>query len=342
MMDLDVTFEDAPWEALLKGNEPGGSVSAVSLLSMLDGEDEGQLDNAFGAMEDAHLSLDISGLPKYRGEGQTAQRLHLEEQLAHSGLNPAELESGDPLRIYLEEVAGIPVAGEEAHLASLSAQGDENAMLALTNLGLRRVLELAKEYVGYGVLLQDLIQEGSLGLWLAIGSYRGGSYAHFRDARIRDAMAKSVTRQARSGGVGEKLRKRMEDFQASDKRLLRALGRSATMEEIAQDMGITLEEAAAIGKMISDARLQQKTVQPPQGPEEGQRVEDTAYFQMRQRISELLSSLSDEDAKLLSLRYGLDREKPFSPEETAARLGLTVSQVLSREASALEKLRLGS
>lgn len=342
MMDLDITFEDAPWETLLKGTEPGGKVSAVSLLAMLEGEDEDQLENAFQAIEDAGLSLDISGIPKYRGEGQTAQRLRMEQQLANSGLDPEELEPGDPLRIYLEEVAEIPAGGDEESLASRSATGDESAMLALTNIGLSRVLELAKEYVGYGVLLQDMIQEGSLGLWLAVSGYREGSYGRFRDAKIRTAIAKAVTRQAKISGVGEKLRKRMEDFQASDKRLLRELGRSATLEEIAQDMGITQEEAAAVGKMISDAKLQQKSTQLPQEPEEGQRVEDTAYFQMRQRISELLSALSDSDAKLLSMRYGLDREKPLSPEETAARLGLPVSQVLSREVSALEKLRLGS
>ena len=342
MMDLDVTFEEAPWEALVKGSEPGGTVSAVSLLAMLEGEDEALLEDAFQAMDDALLTLDISGLPKYRGEGRTAQRLRLEEQFARDGLNRTELEPGDPLRIYLDEVAEIPAAGEEEMLASRCASGDESAMQTLTNLGLKRVLELAKEYVGYGALLQDMIQEGSLGLWLAIGSYRTGSYKRYRDIHIRSAIAKAVARQARAGGVGEKLRKRMEDFQSSDRRLLRTLGRSATMEEIAQDMGITLEEASAVGKMIADAKLQQKTARPPQEPEEGQRVEDTAYFQMRQRILELLGSLSDSDAKLLSLRYGLDRDLPLSPEETAARMGIPVSQVLSREASALEKLRMGS
>lgn len=339
MMDLDVTFEDAPWERLLKGTERGGAVSAVSLLAMLEGEDEERLEDAFRAMDEAQLTLEVSGLPKYRGEGQTAQRLRLEEHLARSGLDPEELEPGDPLRIYLEELAEVSAAGDEGFLASRSASGDENAMLALTNLGLSRVLELAKEYVGYGVLLQDLIQEGSLGLWLAISSYREGNYPEYRDAHIRAAIARVVTRQARSGGVGEKLRKRMEDFRVSDDRLLRELGRNPTLEEIAQDMGATVEETAAVGKMLSDAKLLQKSVQPSQEPEEEQRVEDTAYFQMRQRIGELLSVLSEEDAKLLTLRFGLDRDLPLSPEETAARLGIPVSEVLSREAAALGRLR---
>lgn len=339
MMDLDVTFEDAPWEKLLAGMERGSAVSAVSLLAMLEGENEEQLEDAFRAMDEAQLTLEVSGLPKYRGEGEAARRLRLEEQLARSGLDPKELEAGDPLRIYLEELAGISAAGDEGVLASRSAAGDESAMQTLTNLGLPRVLELAKEYVGYGVLLQDLIQEGSLGLWLAVSGYREGNYPEYRDAHIRAAIARAVTRQARSGGVGEKLRKRMEDFRISDDRLLRELGRNPTLEEIAQDMGATVEEAAVVGKMFSDAKLLQRASGPSREPEEGQRVEDTAYFQMRQRIGELLSALSEEDAKLLTLRFGLDREPPLSPEETAARLGIPVSEVLSREAAALGKLR---
>lgn len=337
---MDITFEDAPWETLLKGTERGGTVSAVSLLALLEGEEEDRLEDAFQAMEEAQLTLSVEGLPKYRGEGRTAQRLRMEEQLVKEGLDPASLDPGDPLRIYLEELAELPAAGDESCLAARCAQGDENAMHLLTNLGLSRVLELVKEYVGYGVLLQDLIQEGSLGLWLAVSGYREGSYPAFRDSAIRFAISRAVTRQARAGGVGEKLRRRMEDFRQADDRLLRTVGRNPTLEEIAQDMGITLEEAAAVGKMISDAR--QLSPKPRQEPEENQRVEDTAYFQMRQRIEELLGSLSKEDAKLLTYRFGLDREKPLSPEETAARMGITPSQVLERESSALAKLRLGS
>lgn len=338
MMDLNITFEDAPWETLLSTADRGSSVSAVSLLAMLEGEDEERLEDAFQTMEERGVLLEITGLPKYRGEGQTAQRLRREEQLAQSALRPEALEEGDPLRIYLEELSIIPAFGDEGILARECAAGDEDAKVNLTNLGLSRVVELARNYVGYGVLLQDLIQEGSLGLWLAVDSFRTGDYAAFRDRKIRDAMARAVARQAWSGGIGEKLRKRMADFQAADSRLLTELGRNPTLEEISAEMRITMEEAEAVGKMLQDAKLLQDQTKPRQ-EEENRPVEDTAYFQMRQRITELLSVLPQEDAELLTMRFGLDRELPLSPQETAAKLGIPVESVIAREAAALGKLR---
>ena len=95
--------------------------------------------------------------------------------------------------------------------------------------------------------------------------------------------------------------------------------------------------------MVENARLIAQAKKQPEPEEEEiaetQAVEDTAYFQMRQRISDLLSSLSEEDAKLISLRYGLDGGMPMSPSDTGKRLGLTPDEVVAREAAALAKLR---
>ena len=93
--------------------------------------------------------------------------------------------------------------------------------------------------------------------------------------------------------------------------------------------------------MVANARQMEQTKQeiPENSPEDEQAVEDTAYFQVRQRIMELLSTLSETDAKLLTLRFGLEGGKPLSPVQTGERLGLTPGQVVSREAAALAKLR---
>lgn len=344
MNDLEFSFEQSPWEAFLMTKGMGDTISAVTLLSMLEGEEEQAVEDALGDLETGCMNLDISGLPKAGGTGEAALRLRQEMQMAKKGLDPEELDRNDPLRLYLEEVAGMPAQGDEKLLADRCRAGDERAMEALTNLGLSRVIELAAEHTGYGVLLLDLIQEGSLGLWQAVRNYRYGDYGHHRDRWIRFYMAKAVTLQARSSGVGQKMRRALEDYREVDERLLAELGRNPTLEEIAMELHMSVEEASNVKKMLDDARLLAKVKQPAVEEEEEkeaqeQSVEDTALFQMRQRILDLLSGLDKQDQKLLTLRFGLEGGKPLTPEDTGRKVGLTPQEVVAREAAALAKLR---
>ena len=344
MSDLDFSFEASPWEAFLMTKGMGDTISAVTLLSLLEGEDEQQLEDALQDLETGCMILDISGLPKPGGTGEAAVRLRREGELVKKGLDPSALEEGDPLRLYLEEIAAAPAFGDENLLAEKCAKGDEGAMEQLTNLGLSRVVQLAGEHTGYGVLLLDLIQEGSLGLWQAVCNYRRGDYASHRDRWIRFYLAKAVTLQARQSGVGQKMRTALEDYRAVDERLLAELGRNPTLQEIALELHMGLEEAEAVRKMLEDARILAKVKTPPVDAEEEQEaqqqsVEDTALFQMRQRISDLLSGLPEADQKLLTLRFGLEGGKPLSAGETGSLLGLTAEEVVAKEAAALAKLR---
>ena len=339
MNDLDFSFEPDPWETFRMSLTMCDTVSASQILTLLEGEDGQALEDALQELETACVKLDISDLPKNGGTGDTALRLKQEAQLVQEGLNPKALEPNDPLRLYLEEVAAVPVCGDEQLLAET---GDNPE--ALTNLGLSRVIELAQDYVGYGVLLMDLIQEGSLGLWQAIGCYRAGEYAAHRDRWIRFYLARAVILQAHSSGIGQKMRRAMEDYRQVDERLLGELGRNPTIEEIADELHMNLEEAQTVRKMMDNARMLDKAVRPEdeeEEPEAEQAVEDTALFQMRQRIGDLLSGLDETDAKLLSLRFGLEGGKPVSPEETGRLLGMTAQEVVAREAEALAKLRNG-
>ena len=339
MNDLEFSFEPDPWETFRMSLTMGDTVSASQILTLLEGEDGQTLEDALQELETACVKLDVSDLPKNGGTGDTAVRLKQEAQLVQEGLDPKALEPNDPLRLYLEEVAAVPVCGDEQLLAQ---KGD--AAETLTNLGLSRVIELAQEYVGYGVLLMDLIQEGNLGLWQAIGCYRDGEYAAHRDRWIRFYLARAVILQAHSSGIGQKMRRAMEDYRQVDERLLGELGRNPTIEEIADELHMNLEEAQTVRKMMDNARMLDKAVRPEdeeEEPEAEQAVEDTALFQMRQRIGDLLSGLDETDAKLLSLRFGLEGGKPVIPEETGRLLGMTAQEVVAREAEALAKLRNG-
>lgn len=339
MNTLDFSFDDSPWELFLAGKQPGDSVSAAHFLALLEQETEEAVEDAFQALEAKELLLDISQLPVRQHQGQAALRLRQEEELAARGMDVSGLSPTDPLRLYLEEIDRLPRTGDEAALAQRAARGEEQAAEALMDLGLHRVVEIAREFAGCGVLLMDLLQEGGLALWQAVGAE---NYELRRDRAIRAAMARAVTLQARANGVGQKLRQALEDYRMVDERLLSDLGRNPTLEEIAQEMHMTPEDADTVRRVLEDARMLQRATAPKEEEvpeEENQAVEDTAYFRMRQRIAELLSVLPEQDAKLLTLRYGLEKGLPMTPEETGKALGLTVAEVVQREAKALALLR---
>lgn len=342
MNELDFSFEQTPWELTLESLTPGSSISAARFLALLEGADEPEVEVAFQDLEERQIALDIGDLPKDPGSGATAVRLRQEQQLVQSGRLLQGLEENDPLRLYLEEVAATPVAGDPAVLAQSYLDGDELVAPRLVDLILSRVIEAAKSAVGRGVLLLDLIQEGSLGLWQGIMCYAGGDFEAHADWWIRQYIARAVTLQARSGGVGQKMRQAVEDYRTVDERLLTELGRNPTLEEIAELLHMSVQETAVVAQMLESARMLQHARKPepeelPQ--EEEQAVEDTAYFRMRQRISELLSGLSPQDAQLLTLRYGLEGGLPMDPRQTGEKLGLTADEVVAREAAALALLR---
>lgn len=345
MNELDFSFGDSPWEQLLSSRQPGESVSAAHLLALLEEEEEQAVEDAFQDLESMEIGLDVSDLPRVKAAGEATARLLREMELSKDGITPDQWEPDDPLRMYLEELAATPVYGEEGLLAVQAAQGDEQAKQNLACLGLSRVLEIAREFTGFGVLLLDLIQEGSLGLWQAVNRCDGSNYKNIRDFWIRFYMAKAVTLQARANGVGQKARRGLEDYKQVDERLLGELGRNPTLEEIAEQLHMELEEAESLRKMLDDARLlaQVKTPEEPEEEDQTQQqaVEDTAQFQSRARILDMLSGLDQKEAELLTLRFGLEGKPPVTPEEAGKRLGISPQAVLQMETAALAKLRNG-
>ena len=340
---MEFTFEASPWEKALEALQPGETINILNLLSYLEEEDEDTVLEALDMLEEKSVALSIDDLPNLPTGGNMALRLREEAQLVESGRLLTGLPENDPLRLYLEELAGTPAAGDTEFLAQQYLDGDENAAQKLVTLSLSRVVELASALAGKNVLLLDLIQEGSMGLWQGILNYTGGSFDTHRDWWICQYLHRAVFMQARSGEMGQKLRQGMEDYRDVDQKLLAELGRNPTLEEIAQAMHVEAEEAAVYSNMLTLAQTRRlvdeamEEMEPE--PEEDQAVEGTAYFQMRQRIGELLSVLPAEDAELLTLRFGLEGGMPMSPEETGRKLGLTPQEVVTKEANALAKLR---
>ena len=341
MSNLEFTFEESVLD-LFPEAPMSGFVSAVRFLAVMEEKSEEAVEDALLELVNSGIVLDISDLPKTSGIGEAAVRLRREVELVKNNTLLTALEENDPLRLYLEELASIPACGDAQLLAQECAAG-KAVQEQLLNATLSRVVETAKELTGNGVLLLDLIQEGSLGLWQAIVNFEGGDFESYADRWIRGSMAKLITMQARANGVGQKMRQALEDYKAVDDRLLSELGRNATIEEIAEQMHMSAEEAGLVKSMLDNARLVSRAKaenEPEEDPEEEEKhVEDTALFQMRQRIADLLADLPEEDATLLTLRFGLEGGRPLTPEETGRKLNLTPEEVVTKEAAALMKLR---
>lgn len=343
MNDLDFSFERSPWELELSRLPAGGQMDAVHFLTMMESEPEEALEEALELLEQKQCLLNIDGLTGILGSGELALRLRQEKELVDDQRLPQGLEENDPLRLYLEELAGLPAFGDVQLLAGEYLDGNEKVIQQLTNLMLHRVVQIAMELAGRGVLLMDLIQEGGLALWQGILSYAGGDFEAHCEGFIRRTMHKALVLQARDFGVGQRMRQAMEDYRAVDERLLSDLGRNPTVEEIAQELHMSVQETVQVADMLENARRMKRARQEPEPEEEElaqtQAVEDTAYFQMRQRIEELLSGLDELDARLLTLRYGLEAGLPQSAEEVGKRLNMTPAEVTAREAAALARLR---
>ena len=337
---MEFTFEDMPWERLLE-KKPGSAVSALEFLTLTENESDENAALALDRLEESGIFLTLEGLPRQGSLGASALRLKQEEGMTDPG-QLLQLEANDPLRLYMEELAAIPAAGDVQLLALELLEG-RPVQEQLVNLSLSRVVELSLTMTGRGVLLLDLIQEGSLGLWQSLQSYAGGDFEVHRDLWIRQYLNRAVVIHYRSSGMLQKLRRDMEDYLDVDSRLLTELGRNPTIEEIARQLHMQPEEALHLEKMVmlarNMARVREDTEPQELTPEDEQAVEDTAYFAQRQRILELLSVLQPEEAQVLTLRFGLEGGLPLSPEHTGAKMGLTPQQVVELETRALAKLR---
>lgn len=344
MNDLDFTFEQTPWEAAFAALRPGDTLSAARFLALTEGEEEDAVEEALDALTERHILLDASGLPKDDGAGTLGQRLKLEEKLAAEGRLFGGFPEDDPLEMYLREIAGTPAAGEPGIWASQVAAGNMSAANMLLNVSMHQVIGEAQKMTGRGVLLLDLMQEASLGLWQCILEWKGGEdFAVHSLYAVRQALARAVTMQARQSGVGRKLRELMESYRGADRKLLGELGRNPTVEEISAELGIDPESGYTARDMVRSADLAaqaKKAAQPPEETsEDAQAVEDTADWGARQRILDMLSALESLDAQILTLRFGLEGGLPLTPAESGRKLNITAEEVSRRETAALAKLR---
>ena len=266
---------------------------------------------------------------------------------------PKSIAVDDPVRMYLKEIGKVPLlsADEEIELAKKMEQGDEEAKRRLCEANLRLVVSIAKRYVGRGMLFLDLIQEGNLGLIKAVDKFdytKGYKFSTYATWWIRQAITRSIADQARTIRIPVHMVETINKLIRVSRQLLQTYGREPSPEEIALEMGITVEKVREIQKIAQEP----VSLETPIGEEDDSHLGDfipdedvpapaeaAAFSMLKEQLVEVLETLTEREQKVLKLRFGLEDGRARTLEEVGKEFEVTRERIRQIEAKALRKLR---
>ena len=266
---------------------------------------------------------------------------------------PEGVSVDDPVRMYLKEIGKVPLLSpdEEIELAKKIELGDEAAKKKLAEANLRLVVSIAKRYVGRGMQLLDLIQEGNLGLIKAVEKvdYRKGyKFSTYATWWIRQAITRAIADQARTIRIPVHMVETINRLVRTQRQLVQKLGREATPEELAKELDMPVDRVREIMKISQDP----VSLETPIGEEEDSHLGDfiqddnvevpadaATYTLLHEQLMEVLSTLTEREQKVLRLRFGLDDGRPRTLEEVGRQFNVTRERIRQIEAKALRKLR---
>lgn len=259
----------------------------------------------------------------------------------------------DSVRMYLKEIGKIDLLtfASEVSLAKEIELGSKSAREALINANLRLVVSIAKKYIGRGLTFLDLVQEGNQGLMRAVEKFdwhRGFKFSTYATWWIRQAITRAIADQAKTIRIPVHMVETINKVYKATRALTQRLGAEPTIEQIAEEVGITVEKVEEIYRISQDTT----SLSTPVGDDEdsflGDFIEDTTQMSpyeetskelLRESIEEVLNSLDERETKVLSLRFGLMGETPKTLEEVGKIFNVTRERIRQIEAKALRKLR---
>ena len=274
---------------------------------------------------------------------------HLESSLG------GEVKINDSVKMYLKEIGNYPLLKpeEEPILAKKILEGDEEAKQKLINANLRLVVNIAKHYVGRGMLFLDLIQEGNLGLMKAVDKFdyeKGFKFSTYATWWIRQAITRAIADQARTIRIPVHMVETINKMTRVQRQLIQEYGREPTAEEISEAMGGELSPKRI--REIQRIALEPVSLETPIGEEDdshlGDFLEDkesespvdyTSNMLLREELEKILLELSPREAQVIRLRYGLDDNRPRTLEEVGAVFHVTRERIRQIEAKAIHKLQ---
>ena len=259
----------------------------------------------------------------------------------------------DPVKVYLKEIGRVPLLTpeEETALAMRIIEGDDAAKKRLSEANLRLVVSIAKRYVGRGMQFLDLIQEGNLGLIKAVEKFdytKGFKFSTYATWWIRQAITRAIADQARTIRIPVHMVETINKVKKVSSQLLHKNGHEPTAEEISVELGMPVDRVREIMRVAQEP----VSLETPIGEEEdshlGDFIEDVdapapadaaSHTLLKEQLEEVLQSLTEREAKVLRLRFGLEDGRPRTLEEVGKEFDVTRERIRQIEAKALRKLR---
>ena len=276
-----------------------------------------------------------------------------EEELVDPVDLAAEYSLDDPVRMYLKEIGQVKLlsAEEEVELAKRVSEGDQEAKNKLTEANLRLVVSIAKKYSGRGLHILDLIQEGNTGLIRAVDKFdwtKGNKFSTYATWWIRQAITRAIADQARTIRVPVHMVEVINKATRCNRKLVQELGREPTVEEIAKELNLPVEKIIEANRTAADTL----SLDTPVGDEEdtsiGSFVEDertpgpadaTSNALLAEALKEILDTLTEREADVLRMRFGMYDGRTHTLEEVGQIFGVTRERIRQIENKAIRKLR---
>ena len=276
-----------------------------------------------------------------------------EEELVDPLELAAEYNLDDPVRMYLKEIGQVKLltAEEEIELAKRVSEGDKKAKDRLTEANLRLVVSIAKKYSGRGLHILDLIQEGNTGLIRAVDKFdytKGNKFSTYATWWIRQAITRAIADQARTIRVPVHMVEVINKATRCNRKLVQELAREPTLEEIAAELNLPIEKIIEANRTAADTL----SLDMPVGDEEdttiGSFVEDdntpgpvdaTSNAMLSEALTEILGTLTEREADVLRMRFGMYDGRTHTLEEVGQIFGVTRERIRQIENKAIRKLR---
>ena len=348
--------------ALISQGKKEGMIRAADLNAQLEKlqltpEKIEEIYDQFEAMNipvvTAELDLDLGDDDLGMDDGDIDLTGLDEEELVDPVDLAAEYSLDDPVRMYLKEIGQVKLlsAEEEVELAKRVAEGDQEAKNKLTEANLRLVVSIAKKYSGRGLHILDLIQEGNTGLIRAVDKFdwtKGNKFSTYATWWIRQAITRAIADQARTIRVPVHMVEVINKATRCNRKLVQELGREPTVEEIAAELNLPVEKIIEANRTAADTL----SLDTPVGDEEdtsiGSFVEDertpgpadaTSNALLAEALKEILDTLTEREADVLRMRFGMYDGRTHTLEEVGQIFGVTRERIRQIENKAIRKLR---